>query len=96
MGVRHDGLRSLDVVADSLVPVLEGADAVVHLAWRIQPSRNREQTRAVNVGGSRPVMEAVAAAGVPALVNASSVACPAPRTAGSTRRGRRGGVPSSF
>jgi nucleoside-diphosphate-sugar epimerase len=63
--------RSVDVAADPLAPVLAGADAVVHLAWLIQPSRDREQTRAVNVGGSRRVMEAVAAAGVPALVYAS-------------------------
>ena len=43
--------RSLDIVADPLEPVLAGADAVVHLAWLIQPSRDREQTRAVTSAG---------------------------------------------
>ena len=52
---RRPGAR-LDVVADPLEPVLAGADAVVHLAWLIQPSRDRAQTHAVNVGGSRRVM----------------------------------------
>jgi len=65
--------RSLDIATDPLEPVLRGADAVVHLAWLIQPARDREQTHAVNVGGARRVMAAVAAAGVPALVYASSV-----------------------
>ena len=45
--------RAVDIVADPLEPVLAGADAVVHLAWLIQPSRDRAQTHAVNVGGSR-------------------------------------------
>jgi nucleoside-diphosphate-sugar epimerase len=90
--------RALDVAADPLEPVVRGADAVVHLAWLIQPARDVERCRAVNVGGSRRVMEAVAAAGVPALVYASSV--------GAYSRGPKdrlvdeswptGGTPSSF
>ena len=90
--------RSLDVVCDPLEPVLAGADAVVHLAWLIQPSRDRGQTRAVNVGGSRRVMEAVAAAGVPALVYASSVGAysPGPKDRRVDERWPTGGVPSSF
>jgi nucleoside-diphosphate-sugar epimerase len=90
--------RSVDVVADPLEPVLAGADAVVHLAWLIQPSRDREQTRAVNVGGSRRVMEAVAAAGVPALVYASSVGAysPGPKDRQVDETWPTGGVPSSF
>ena len=70
--------RALDVAADPLAPVLRGADAVVHLAWLIQPSRDQERCRAVNVDGSRRVMEAVAEAGVPALVYASSVGAYSP------------------
>src|SRR4051812_47709671 len=31
--------RTADIVKDDLVPVLAGADVVVHLAWLIQPSR---------------------------------------------------------
>ena len=90
--------RSLDVVADPLEPVLAGADAVVHLAWLIQPSRDRAQTRAVNVGGSRRVMQAVAAAGVPALVYASSVGAysPGPKDRRVDETWPTGGVPSSF
>jgi UDP-glucose 4-epimerase len=64
---------SADVTADPLVPHLEGAGAVVHLAWAIQPSRDRELTRRINVEGSRRVFEAAIAAAVPAIVYASSV-----------------------
>ncbi len=90
--------RSADVVADPLAPLLAGADAVVHLAWLIQPSRDREQTRAVNVGGSRRVMEAVGAAGVPALIYASSVGAysPGPKDRHVDEAWPTGGVPSSF
>jgi UDP-glucose 4-epimerase len=90
--------RSLDVVADPLEPVLAGADAVVHLAWLIQPARDRAQTRAVNVDGSRRVMAAVAAAGVPALVYASSVGAysPGPKDRRVGETWPTGGVPSSF
>jgi UDP-glucose 4-epimerase len=65
--------RSADIVRSRLVPLFEGADAVVHLAWAIQPARDQETVRAINVDGSRRVFEATAAAGVPALVYASSV-----------------------
>lgn len=67
-----------DVAADPLDHLLRGADAVVHLAWLIQPSRNERETHAVNVEGSRRVFDAVARAGVPALVYASSVGAYAP------------------
>ena len=90
--------RSLDVVADPLEPILAGAGAVVHLAWLIQPSRDRAQTHAVNVGGSRRVMQAVAAAGVPALVYASSVGAysPGPKDRRVDETWPTGGAPSSF
>jgi UDP-glucose 4-epimerase len=67
-----------DVVHDDLVTAFRGADAVVHLAWLIQPSRDRATTRSVNVDGSRRVFDACAAAGVPALVYASSVGAYSP------------------
>jgi nucleoside-diphosphate-sugar epimerase len=67
-----------DVAADDLEPLLSGADAVVHLAWLIQPSRDREQTRRTNVEGSRRVFEAVARCEVPRLVYASSVGAYSP------------------
>jgi UDP-glucose 4-epimerase len=67
-----------DVVDSDLVPLLRGADCVIHLAWLIQPSRDLATTHAVNVDGSARVFEAVAAAGVPALVYASSVGAYSP------------------
>ena len=62
-----------DVVRDPLEPIFDGADAVIHLAWAIQPARDRALTRAVNVDGSRRVFEAAARAGVKTLVHASSI-----------------------
>jgi UDP-glucose 4-epimerase len=90
--------RALDVVADPLEPVLARADVVVHLAWLIQPSRDRAQTHAVNVDGSHRVMQAVAAAGVPALVYASSVGAYSrgPKDRQVDESWPTGGVPSSF
>ena len=67
-----------DVTRDVLEPLFRGADAVVHLAWLIQPSRDGQTLRATNVDGSRRVFEAVAAAGVPTLVYASSVGAYSP------------------
>jgi UDP-glucose 4-epimerase len=59
--------------AADLRGIFAGADCVVHLAWLIQPSRDESITHATNVEGSQHVFDAVAAAGVPALVYASSV-----------------------
>jgi nucleoside-diphosphate-sugar epimerase len=65
--------RAADITSTSLEPLFEGADAVVHLAWLIQPSRDRELVRSVNVDGSARVFRAAAKSRVPALVYASSV-----------------------
>jgi UDP-glucose 4-epimerase len=62
-----------DVTETDLAPLFAGADAVVHLAWAIQPSHDVAVMERINVAGSRRVFDAVAAAGVPALVYASSV-----------------------
>ena len=67
-----------DVSRDSLEGHFRGADAVIHLAWLIQPGRDEATTRATNVEGSRRTFEAVVAAGVPALVYASSVGAYSP------------------
>jgi nucleoside-diphosphate-sugar epimerase len=64
---------SADVASDDLREVVSGADAVVHLAWEIQPSRRRDRLWRTNVLGTRRVLDAVVAAGVPRLVVASSV-----------------------
>jgi UDP-glucose 4-epimerase len=62
-----------DIASDDLVALFRGADAVVHLAWLIQPSHDLPRMWRVNVEGSTRVFRAVAEAGVPALVYASSV-----------------------
>ncbi len=62
-----------NVLSSDLGAIFEGADAVIHLAWAIQPSRDAVTLERINVEGSRRVFEAVAAAGVPKLVHASSV-----------------------
>jgi UDP-glucose 4-epimerase len=62
-----------DVVESELAAVFHGADCVVHLAWRIQPSHDVGSLRKTNVAGSAHVFRAVAEADVPALVYASSV-----------------------
>src|SRR3954454_13654334 len=58
---------SADVVSDDLVTIFRGADAVVHLAWLIQPSRDSALLRAVNVDGSARVFRAAGGAGGGAL-----------------------------
>jgi len=67
-----------DVAEDPLEPLFEGAACVVHLAWLIQPARDRRATWRVNVLGSRRVFDASAGAGVPSLVYASSVGAYSP------------------
>ena len=40
-------------VVENLAAVFQGMDAVVHLAWMIQPNRNRRLLRRANVVGTR-------------------------------------------
>ncbi|MFC8597423.1 NAD-dependent epimerase/dehydratase family protein [Isoptericola sp. NPDC057191] len=65
-------------VVERLTDLFRDADAVVHLAWLIQPNRDRTLLRTVNVEGTRRVARAVVAAGVGHLVVASSVGAYAP------------------
>jgi nucleoside-diphosphate-sugar epimerase len=65
--------RPANVATDDLAPLFEGAKAVFHLAWLIQPSRDPAALRAVNVDGSRRVFDAAAVAKVERLLYASSV-----------------------
>ena len=67
-----------NIEQDDLASHFEGADAVVHLAWRIQPSHDLAALERTNVGGSERVFRAVAQAGVPALVYASSIGAYSP------------------
>jgi len=61
-----------DVAEDSLGPLFEGADAVIHLAWQFQPEKRSDELWSTNVLGSRRVFDAVRQARVPKLVHASS------------------------
>jgi UDP-glucose 4-epimerase len=62
-----------DIADDDLAPLFRDADAVVHLAWLIQPSHDLARLWRTNVEGSSRLFRAVAKANVPALVYASSV-----------------------
>jgi UDP-glucose 4-epimerase len=81
---RDDKVRwhAADISRDPL-DFVAGADAVVHLAWLIQPSREEETMWATNVGGTRRLVHSVIANGVPSIVYASSVGtyAPAPKDA---------------
>ncbi len=87
-----------DVAADPLEPHFGGADAVVHLAWLIQPSRDEAELERVNVVGSRRVFEAAAQAGAGALVHASSIGAysPGPKDRRVDESWPTEGIPSSF
>ena len=87
-----------DVTRAHLTPHFEGADAVVHLAWLIQPSRDLTTLRAVNVEGSARVFRAVADAKVPALVYASSIGAysPGPKDRRVDETWPTGGISTSF
>ena len=56
-----------DVAVDDLEPIVDGADAVVHLSWLIQPARDPRAMWATNVVGTRRLADAVARTHVPAL-----------------------------
>lgn len=78
-GVRWDTVDlSRDDSEERLKGLLRGADAVVHLAWRFQPTHAPVITWRSNVLGSLRVFRAVERSGVPALVHASSVGAYSP------------------
>lgn len=77
------GLPVVDVHAENLLverlsEVIEGADAVVQLAWQIQPNRHRSVLRRTNVAGTWRLIRACLRAGVPRLISASSVGAYSP------------------
>jgi UDP-glucose 4-epimerase len=67
-----------DVATDDLAPAISGVEAVVHLAWLIRPSHDRQVLDRVNVLGTERLLAAAAAAGTRVLVVASSIAAYAP------------------
>ena len=85
-GPGEPGLRwtALDLTAPDRAPRLrlafEGADAVVHLAWGFQPTRDAAYLRQLDVGGTEAVLAAARAAGVSRLVHISSVGAYSPAT----------------
>ena len=86
-----------DIASTELAPHFYGADAVVHLAWAIQPSHDEAVMERTNVLGSRRVFEAVADAGVGNLVYASSVGVygPGPKDRRVDESWSTGGIPTS-
>jgi UDP-glucose 4-epimerase len=94
----HAEFVPADIATAELAPIFRGADAVVHLAWLIQPGRDESVTRAVNVGGSERLFRAVVEARVPLLVYASSVGAyaPGPKSEMVDESWPTEGIPSSF
>jgi UDP-glucose 4-epimerase len=66
---------------EDVAEFLDGVDAVVHLAWALQPSRHLEQLHRVNVEGTRRIARAALAAGVAQVVHLSSLGAYAPGAA---------------
>lgn len=71
-----------DLAVDPLDPIVEGADAVVHLAWKIRPAHDPMAQWRTNVLGSARLARAAERNGVPALIFASSLGVYAPATSG--------------
>lgn len=73
------GLDLADPGAEvALRSAMDGADAVVHLAWGFQPSRDIAYLDQVGVSGTSAVVAAADAAGVPHLVHLSSLGAYSP------------------
>jgi UDP-glucose 4-epimerase len=87
-----------DVTHSDLTGIFRGADAVVHLAWLIQPGRDESLTHRVNVTGSERLFAAAADAGVNSLLYASSIGAysPGPKDRLVDESWPTDGVPSSF
>lgn len=70
--------RKGDILKDDLPHLFRDVDCVIHLAWTFHPTHDPVATWRTNVLGSLRVFDAVAAANVPALLYASSVAAYSP------------------
>ena len=83
--------------SERLARIFAGADAVVHLAWRITEDHDRNQQLRVNRDGSAAVFDAVRRAGVRHLTFLSSAAVYSPAPPGSVVREDwpRRGIPGS-
>jgi UDP-glucose 4-epimerase len=65
-------LTERDAIAD-LRSVFDGADAVVHLAWGFQPTRDTQYLTRLGVGGTSAVLQAAHSSGIGQLIHMSSV-----------------------
>ena len=72
------GAGAEEQVVRTLVEAMEGVDAVVHLAWAIQPNHDRDRLRRTNVLGTERMLRAARRAGVRHVVVASSVGAYSP------------------
>jgi nucleoside-diphosphate-sugar epimerase len=61
-----------DVRDARLAKLLPGVDTLVHLAFQVDPIRDEERMRQINVDGTRNLLEAAGATGVRCLVYTSS------------------------
>lgn len=71
-----------DLAADcaaELAQAFADTDAVVHLVWGFQPTHRIDYLAELGVGGTRRVLDAVVAAGVPHLIHQSSIGAYSPR-----------------
>lgn len=68
-----------DLSEGDLEPLFAGYDAVVHLGWALQPTRDPVTTWRANVLGSKRVFAAAASSGVKTLVYSSSIGAYSPR-----------------
>ena len=82
-GVRWHLADLGEAQCENMLPAfLDGVDAVVHLAWALQPGRQPDDLHRVNVEGTRRVVRAAAAAGVGHFVHMSSIGAYAPGEVG--------------
>ena len=63
-----------DIRSDNLADLLDGVDTVLHLAFIVEEIHDKKKTHDINIGGSRNVFEACAAANVKKIIYTSSVA----------------------
>lgn len=92
------GWCQADIRHSELASLFEGADAVIHLAWALQPSHDLHALEQTNVAGSSRVFAAALAAGVPKLIYASSVGAysPGPKDRRVDESWATGGIATSF
>jgi nucleoside-diphosphate-sugar epimerase len=90
--------RAADISTDPLEDVVAGADAVVDLAWKIQPQRDEATLLRTNVVGTMRLFHAADRAKVGAFVYASSVGtyAPGPKSPRVDESWSHDGVPSSM